>query len=174
MLDPAWLEIRIEREGLRWPCLLRSRLGQGHYGSSVFSPLALFDARWPRALRGPAFEPRSVVAHVEWGNYHFVTQHEALWCINCICDASNVWDEWMILYEWMCECICYTLDVWDEWMICMNECANACMNEDGWMNDHIYKKVGVGNVTLMAWVTGSGSSYRICPCGVRVRRSCRG
>ena len=31
----------------------------------VFSPLALFDARWPQALRGPAFEPRSVVIQIE-------------------------------------------------------------------------------------------------------------
>ena len=34
-------------------------------GSSTFSPLALFDVRQPRALRVSAFEPRSVVAHVE-------------------------------------------------------------------------------------------------------------
>ena len=30
-----------------------------------FSPLALFDARRPQALRGLAFEPRSVVSYVE-------------------------------------------------------------------------------------------------------------
>ena len=38
-----------------------------------FSPLALFDARRPRALRGVAFEPQSVTAHIKLDNYHFMT-----------------------------------------------------------------------------------------------------
>ena len=40
--------------------------GQGLHGAHLrFSPLALFDVGQPRALRGIAFEPWSVVAHVE-------------------------------------------------------------------------------------------------------------
>ena len=57
---------------------LCTKLGEGHMGLIYFSPLALFDMRRPRAHRGPAFEPRSVVAHVKLGNYRFVTQHGAL------------------------------------------------------------------------------------------------
>ena len=40
--------------------------GRGPHGAHLrFSPLALFDVGRLEALRGPAFEPRSVVAHVE-------------------------------------------------------------------------------------------------------------
>ena len=35
------------------------------------------------------------------------------------------------------------------------------------------RKVGVDKVTSMARVTGSRSSYRICPCGVRIHHSRR-
>ena len=40
-------------------------MDEGRWGSSAFSPLALFDERQPRALCGLAFEPQSVVAHVD-------------------------------------------------------------------------------------------------------------
>ena len=51
---------------------------------SVFSPLALFEVRQPRALRGPTFKPRSFVARIERGDCRFVTRHEALRCSDCI------------------------------------------------------------------------------------------
>ena len=74
------------------------------------------------------------------------------------------------------------LDVWDECMDeymteCMNacmrmdECTNVCMRMDECRLMHWKSKTRVGKVTLMAGVTGSGSSHRICSSGIRVRRS---
>ena len=51
----ARLEARIEREG-------QDEATGAHLR---FLPWLLFDMGRPRALRGPAFEPRSVIAHVE-------------------------------------------------------------------------------------------------------------
>ena len=61
----AWLEVRIEREGQDDPVHFRVDQAGAAGAHLRFSPLALFDARQPRALRGPAFEPRSVVARIE-------------------------------------------------------------------------------------------------------------
>ena len=59
------VRFRIEREGWDDPIRFGADWARAAQGSSTFSPLALFDARQPRALHGLAFEPRSVDAHVE-------------------------------------------------------------------------------------------------------------
>ena len=83
-------------KGLEVPVHFWAGSGKAIGAHLCFSPLALLDVRWPQALRGPAFEPRSVAAHIEWDDYHFVTRHEALWCGNHMCNA------WMYgMIEWM-------------------------------------------------------------------------
>ena len=61
----AWLEVRIEREGRDDPVRFGTDWARAAGAHLRFSPLALFDMKRPRALRGSAFEPRSVAAHIE-------------------------------------------------------------------------------------------------------------
>ena len=100
-----------------------------------FSPLALFDVRRPWALRGSAFEPRSIAAHIEWGDYRFVTRHEALRCSNCICNA------WMygmnVRFNSKFECkietstsIAASLHAYDTWKISLHFFRNQVLRKD--------------------------------------------
>ena len=60
----ALLEVRIEQEGRDDPVYFRAEWARAA-GAHLCSPLVLFDVRQPRALCGSAFEPWSVVAHIE-------------------------------------------------------------------------------------------------------------
>ena len=62
----VWLGVRIEREKVEMSQSTSERGWVGPLGLvSVVYSLALFDMRQPRALCGPAFEPQSMVAHIE-------------------------------------------------------------------------------------------------------------
>ena len=86
----VWLGVRFEREKVETPLPASERGRAGPLGArlSYFS-LALFDARRPRALRGPAYEPRSFVARIERGDCHFMTRHEVLRCSDCMSLISD-------------------------------------------------------------------------------------
>ena len=62
----VWLGVRIEREKVETSLSISERGRAGPLGLvSVTSPWLLFGTRQPRALRGPAFEPRPAATYIK-------------------------------------------------------------------------------------------------------------
>ena len=81
----VWLGVRFERENVETPLPASKRGRAGPLGARLgYFSLALFDARRPQTLRGPAYKPRSFVARKERGDCHFMTRHGVLRCSDCI------------------------------------------------------------------------------------------
>ena len=96
LASPRWrfygfgLGLDSNEEKVETPLPASERGRAGPLGARLgYFSLALFDARRPRALRGPAYEPRSFVARIERGDCHFMTRHEVLRCSDCMSLISD-------------------------------------------------------------------------------------